>query len=178
MVPPVTQSLPAHPPAGAGSAVSHPDGGNSQAQEGSTQPEQNSAPSVVSPPPVHSTTAKEKPAETTKPKHTEQAKPKPVEQTQSKPVEKTKPVEQAKPVEKTRPAEQAARTEEAAPAEQTERDATLGTGVCCPVGRAEERQQGQRDCREAAPVALPGLYGAVNAGAGTNHPHLCGTGCV
>jgi len=134
MVQPVTQSLPAHPPAGAGSAVSHPDGGNSQAQEGSTQPEQNSAPSVVSPPPVHSTTAKEKPAETTKPKHTEQAKPKPVEQTQSKPVEKTKPVEQAKPVEKTRPAEQAARTEEAAPAEQPKETQPSGQAYVVQLG--------------------------------------------
>lgn len=117
MVPPVTQSLPAHPPAGAGSAVSHSDTDDDAAAEGSSQPEQSSEPSVVSPPPVHSSPAttapKARPVEPTRPKQVEQAKPKSVEQTQSKPVEKTKPAEQSQPAEKTAPAEQPKETQPA-----------------------------------------------------------------
>ncbi|WP_394546957.1 cell division protein DedD [Pantoea ananatis] len=107
MVPPVTQSLPAHPPAGAGSAVSHSETNDAAAAEGSSQPEQSSEPSVVSPPPVHSSSAttapKARPVEPTRPKQVEQAKP----------VEKTKPAEQSQPAEKTAPAEQPKETQPA-----------------------------------------------------------------
>lgn len=137
MVPPVTQSLPAHPPAGAGSAVSHSDTDDDAAAEGSSQPEQSSEPSVVSPPPVHSspaTTAPKARPEPTRPKQVEQAKPKSVEQTQSKPVEKTKPVEQAKPVEKTKPAEQSQPAEKTAPAEQPKETQPAGQAYVVQLG--------------------------------------------
>jgi len=138
MVPPVTQSLPAHPPAGAGSAVSHSDTDDDAAAEGSSQPEQSSEPSVVSPPPVHSSPAtaapKARPVEPTRPKQVEQAKPKSVEQTQSKPVEKTKPVEQAKPVEKTKPAEQSQPAEKTAPAEQPKETQPAGQAYVVQLG--------------------------------------------
>ncbi|MDC7866150.1 cell division protein DedD [Pantoea ananatis] len=137
MVPPVTQSLPAHPPAGAGSAVSHSDTDGDAAAEGSSQPEQSSEPSVVSPPPVHSspaTTAPKARPEPTRPKQVEQAKPKSVEQTQSKPVEKTKPVEQAKPVEKTKPAEQSQPAEKTAPAEQPKETQPAGQAYVVQLG--------------------------------------------
>ncbi|KGL56710.1 cell division protein DedD [Pantoea ananatis] len=137
MVPPVTQSLPAHPPAGAGSAVSHSET-NDAAAEGSSQPEQSSEPSVVSPPPVHSSSAttapKARPVEPTRPKQVEQAKPKSVEQTQSKPVEKNKPVEQAKPVEKNKPAEQSQPAEKTAPAEQPKETQPAGQAYVVQLG--------------------------------------------
>lgn len=136
MVPPVTQSLPAQPPAGAGSAVSHPDADDADAAEGSSQPEQSSEPSVVSPPPVHSSasTPKAKPVEPTRPKQVEQAKPKAVEQPQSKPVEKTKPVEQAKPVEKTKPVEQSQPAEQSAPAAQPKETQPAGQAFIVQLG--------------------------------------------
>ncbi|MGD9425427.1 cell division protein DedD [Pantoea sp. NSTU24] len=107
MVPPVTQSLPAQPPEGAGSAVSNSSGAASTtAAQGRTQPEEESEPAVVSPPPVHQsvpaqTVTKPKAEETRKPKVTEQTKPKTVEQQKPKTVEqpKPKPVEQPKAVE-------------------------------------------------------------------------------
>lgn len=108
MVPPVTQSLPAQPPEGAGSAVSSSNGGRASAtaEQGRTQPEEESEPAVVSPPPVHQsvpaqTVTKPKTEETRKPKVTEQTKPKTVEQQKPKTVEqpKPKPVEQPKVVE-------------------------------------------------------------------------------
>jgi DedD protein len=101
MVPPVTQALPTQPPEGAGAAI----GGNSNrppqsADSGSTVPQQNSAPSVVSPPPVVSAKPrveppKPKPVETPKPKPVEQPKPKPVEQPKPKPAESAAPAGQA-----------------------------------------------------------------------------------
>ncbi|MGG6136402.1 cell division protein DedD [Pantoea allii] len=138
MVPPVTQSLPAQPPAGAGSVVSHPDADDADAAEGSSQPEHSSEPSVVSPPPVHSSTAtttpKAKPVEPTRPKQVEQAKPKSAEPPQSKPVEKTRPVEQAKPVEKTKPAEQSQPAEKSAPAEQPKETQPAGQAYVVQLG--------------------------------------------
>ncbi|ADU70058.1 cell division protein DedD [Pantoea sp. At-9b] len=99
MVPPVTQSLPAQPPEGAGAAQSEANGKTTTttapAENSSPQPAEHSEPTVVTPPPVHQT-VKPKPVETPKPKPVEQPKPKPVE---PKPVEQPKPVETAKPVE-------------------------------------------------------------------------------
>lgn len=98
MVPPVTQSLPAQPPEGAGAAQSEANGKTTTtapAENSSPQPAEHSEPTVVTPPPVHQT-VKPKPVETPKPKPVEQPKPKPAE---PKPVEQPKPVETAKPVE-------------------------------------------------------------------------------
>lgn len=123
MVPPVTQSLPAQPPEGAGNAVSSNDNGNGKtnatAEQGRTQPEDESDPVVVSPPPVHQSV----PAQTvTKPKVVEQQKPKATEQPKQKPVEQQKPkaVEQpkAKPVEQPKQEEPPKAAETTAPAGQ------------------------------------------------------------
>ncbi|MDR7345466.1 DedD protein [Pantoea alhagi] len=101
IVPPVTQSLPAQPPEGAGAAI----GGDSNrpqqsADNGTAVPQHNSEPSVVAPPPVVQAPPQVK---------TEQPKPKPVEQPKPKPVEtpKPKPVETPKATEQTAPAGQA-----------------------------------------------------------------------
>lgn len=104
MVPPVTQSLPARPPEGAGAAVEGDSGmPGSAAESGASKPASNSQPTVVTPPPVHqSAPAQPKP------------QPKPVEQPKPKPVEQAKPVEQPKP----KPAEQPKPTEEKAPTGQ------------------------------------------------------------
>jgi DedD protein len=117
MVPPVTQPLPAQPPAGAGAAQNQE--GGKTATTGSAQPVQNTEPSVVTPPPVHQQ-VQPKPVEQPKPKPVEQPKPKPVEQPKPKPVEqpKPKPVDQPKPVEQTKPAETPKQSEPAAPAGQ------------------------------------------------------------
>ncbi|KAA5933636.1 cell division protein DedD [Pantoea sp. Bo_2] len=99
MVPPVTQSLPAQPPEGAGSAVNSSSGNgktNATAEQGRTQPDEESDPVVVSQPPVHQSV----PAQTvTKPKAEEPRKPKVIEQPKQKLVEQQKPkaVEQPKP---------------------------------------------------------------------------------
>ncbi|MEI2263688.1 cell division protein DedD [Erwinia sp. CGal63] len=93
MVPPVTQSLPAQPPEGAGSAVAGEN--TSQAESGSTAPQADNQPTVVSPPPVSHVETKpaEKPVEKPKPQ------PKPVEKPKQepKPVVKTEPKPEAKP---------------------------------------------------------------------------------
>ncbi|GLR10645.1 cell division protein DedD [Mixta theicola] len=99
MVPPVTQSLPAQPPEGAGAAI----GGDSNRPQqsgdnGAAVPQHNSEPSVVAPPPVVQSPPKVK---------TEQPKPKPVEQPKPKPAETPKPVEAPKPAEQTAPTGQA-----------------------------------------------------------------------
>ncbi|WP_337030256.1 cell division protein DedD [Pantoea agglomerans] len=126
MVPPVTQSLPAQPPEGAGNAVSSSNGNgngngktNATAEQGRTQPEDESDPVVVSPPPVHQSV----PAQTvTKPKVVEQQKPKVTEQPKQKPkvVEqpKPKPVEQPKVVEQPKQEEPPKTAETTAPAGQ------------------------------------------------------------
>jgi len=122
MVPPVTQSLPTQPPEGAGSAVSSSNGKtNVTAEQGRAQPDEESEPSVVTPPPVHQSPpvqTKPKQAEQQKPKVAEQ--PKPVEQPKPKVVEtpKPKPVEQPKVVEPQKPAEQPKATESTSPAGQ------------------------------------------------------------
>ncbi|MGK3141452.1 cell division protein DedD [Pantoea sp. C2G6] len=125
MVPPVTQSLPAQPPEGAGGAVSSSGKTNVTAEQGRAQPDEESEPSVVTPPPVHQSTpaqtaTKPKAVEQTKPKVVEQPKPKPVEQQKPKVVEqpKPKPVEQPKAVEQPKPAEQPKAAETTAPAGQ------------------------------------------------------------
>lgn len=122
MVPPVTQSLLAQPPEGAGNAVSSSNGNgktNATAEQGRTQPEDESDPVVVSPPPVHQSV----PAQTvTKPKVVEQQKPKVTEQPKQKPkvVEqpKPKPVEQPKVVEQPKQEEPPKTAETTAPAGQ------------------------------------------------------------
>lgn len=84
IVPPVTQSLPAQPPEGAGTAVGgHSNENTSQAESGSTAPQSANEPTVVSPPPMK--TVPQKSVE------------------QQKPVEASKPVEKPKPVEKLKP---------------------------------------------------------------------------
>ena len=103
MVPPVTQSLPAQPPEGAGNAVSSSSGKTTAAAEqGRAKPTEESEPAVVTPPPVHQSTpvqVKPKPVEQLKPKPVEQPKPKPVEQPKPKPVEQPKTVKQPKQTE-------------------------------------------------------------------------------
>lgn len=101
MVPPVTQSLPAQPPEGAGNAVSSSGGkSTAAAEQGRAKPTEESEPAVVTPPPVHQPTpVKPKPVEQPKPKPVEQPKPKPVEQPKPKPVEPPKTVEQPKQAE-------------------------------------------------------------------------------
>ncbi|ERK11156.1 DedD protein [Pantoea sp. AS-PWVM4] len=114
MVPPVTQSLPAQPPEGAGAAQSEASGKTTTPVEsGSAQPVENNEPTVVTPPPVHQSA----PVQTAKPKPVEQPKPKPVEQPKPKPVE-PKPVEQPKPVETAKPVETPKQSEAEAPAGQ------------------------------------------------------------
>ncbi|MEG3112554.1 cell division protein DedD [Pantoea sp. T14] len=114
MVPPVTQSLPAQPPEGAGAAVDNNGGkSNSVAEHGSIKPGDDSQPSVVTPPPVHQT-APSQPVSQPKPKPIEPPKPKPVEQPKPKPVEQPKP----KPVEQPKAAEQPKTTESSAPTGQ------------------------------------------------------------
>ncbi len=119
LVPPVTQSLPAQPPEGAGAAidgVSHDN--TSQADSGSTVPQSHNQPTLVVPPPPEPKAPPkvvEKPVETEKPVQRQVEKPKPAER--SKPVEKpqsvTRPLNEApvesKPVSKpeTAPAGQA-----------------------------------------------------------------------
>ncbi|WP_313653870.1 cell division protein DedD [Pantoea sp.] len=127
MVPPVTQSLPAQPPEGAGSAVSGNNSGrdSATAEQGRTQPEEESEPAVVSPPPVHQsvpaqTVTKPKVEETRKPKVNEQTKPKAVEQQKPKTVEQPKPktAEQPKVVEQPKQEESPKAAESTAPAGQ------------------------------------------------------------
>ncbi|WP_130830883.1 cell division protein DedD [[Erwinia] mediterraneensis] len=104
MVPPVTQSLPAQPPEGAGAAVEGENGkpASGTAENGSEKPVSNSPPTVVTPPPVQqSAPVKPKPVETPKPKPIEQPK------APAKPVEQPKPVEKPRPVEEKAPAGQA-----------------------------------------------------------------------
>lgn len=112
MVPPVTQTLPAQPPQGAGNAVSSSSGKtNAPADQGRTRPAEESEPAVVTPPPVHQSTpvqVKPKPVEQPKPKPVEQPKPKPVEQPKPKPVEQPKTVEQPKQTEQPKAAEPSA----------------------------------------------------------------------
>lgn len=101
MVPPVTQSLPVQPPQGAGSAA---EGENtSQAESGSTAPQANNQPTVVSPPPVRHVETKpvEKPVEKPKPQ------PKPVEKPKQEPKPVTKPEPKPEPVQESAPAGQA-----------------------------------------------------------------------
>ncbi|NKG29584.1 cell division protein DedD [Erwinia rhapontici] len=96
LVPPVTQTLPAQPPEGAGAAISAGSNANdnsSQADSGSTAPQSHNQPTVVTPPPVKP--AQQQPKVVEKPK----PQPKPVE----KPIEKPKPVEKPKAVEKPEP---------------------------------------------------------------------------
>jgi len=112
MVPPVTQTLPAQPPEGAGNAVSSSSGKtNAPADQGRTRPAEESEPAVVTPPPVHQSTpvqVKPKPVEQPKPKPVEPPKPKPVEQPKPKPVEQPKTVEQPKQTEQPKAAEPSA----------------------------------------------------------------------
>ncbi|MBV4365583.1 cell division protein DedD [Erwinia sp. BNK-24-b] len=94
MVPPVTQSLPAQPPEGAGTAVKGQTSENtSQAESGSTAPQSGNQPTVVAPPPVQHVKPAEKPVE------------KPVEKpkTVPKPVQKTEPKPESRPVQKAEP---------------------------------------------------------------------------
>ncbi|WP_033783737.1 cell division protein DedD [Pantoea sp. 9140] len=122
MVSPVTQSLPAQPPEGAGSAVNSSNGNgktSATAEQGRTQPYEESDPVVVSPPPVHQsvpaqTVTKPKVADQQKPKATEQPKQKPVEQQKPKVVEQPKP----KPVEQPKQEEAPKAAETTAPAGQ------------------------------------------------------------
>lgn len=113
MVPPVTQSLPAQPPEGAGTATEP----SAAPNKNLTSPAENSEPSVVTPPPVHQSA----PVQTPKPKPVEPPKPKPVEQPKPKPVE-PKPVEsrpvESKPVEAPKPVETPKQNEAEAPAGQ------------------------------------------------------------
>ncbi|KAB8312190.1 cell division protein DedD [Erwinia endophytica] len=103
MVPPVTQSLPAQPPEGAGTAVEgYSNDNTSQAESGSTAPQSTNRPTVVSPPPMQPSRSdqqqtqveKTKPVE--KPKPTVAQKPKPSEKPQIQPTEpqQTQPVPQ------------------------------------------------------------------------------------
>ncbi|MCU5772795.1 cell division protein DedD [Erwiniaceae bacterium BAC15a-03b] len=108
MVPPVSQSLPAQPPEGAGDAV----GGDSDevsqpADNGATMPQSHSQPTVVSPPPMQPSQPQAQPKPQPQPKPVTPPKPKPVEQ--PKPQPQPKPVEQPKPEAKpeTKPQEQA-----------------------------------------------------------------------
>ncbi|AUX94189.1 cell division protein DedD [Mixta gaviniae] len=111
MVPPVTQSLPTQPPEGASAAI---EGGNSRpspsAESGSAVPQQNSAPTVVTPPPVQSAPPLKPRIEQSRPQtvETPKPKPKPVEQPKPKPVEQPKAVDTPKPAEPPKPAEQTA----------------------------------------------------------------------
>ncbi|HBV40871.1 MAG TPA: cell division protein DedD [Erwinia sp.] len=115
MVPPVTQSLPAQPPEGAGTAVAGQTSENtSQAESGSTAPQAGNQPTVVSPPPVsHVTTQKpvEKPKAQPKPVEKPKPEPKPVVKTEPKPEPKPEP--KTEPKTETKPAQQ-----ESAPAGQ------------------------------------------------------------
>ena len=109
MVPPVTQSLPAQPPEGAGNAVSSSGKTTAAAEQGRAKPTEESEPAVVTPPPVHQPTpVKPKPVEQPKPKPVEQPKPKPVEQPKPKTVEPPKTVEQPKQAETPKAAEPSA----------------------------------------------------------------------
>ncbi|OON37082.1 cell division protein DedD [Izhakiella australiensis] len=106
MVPPVTQSLPAQPPAGAGSAANSDTADaaaadNNNADTGGSAPAEPSQPTVVAPPPV-----KQAP-----PKSVEKPQPKPP---QPKPQETPKP----KPVEAPKAQEQAPAQQEKAPTGQ------------------------------------------------------------
>lgn len=106
MVPPVTQSLPAQPPEGAGAALEGESGKPeaTAADSGASKPVSNSQPTVVTPPPVHQSAPTTPKAP---PKPVEQPKPKPVEQPKPKPVEQPKPVEEPKPTEEKAPSGQA-----------------------------------------------------------------------
>jgi len=107
MVPPVTQSLPAQPPEGAGTAIAGQTNENtSQAESGSTAPQAGNQPTVVSPPPV-SHVVTEKPVE--KPK----AQPKPVEKPKAEPKPLAKPETKPEPKPEPKPVQQ-----ESAPAGQ------------------------------------------------------------
>ncbi|WP_428943619.1 cell division protein DedD [Pantoea sp. FN060301] len=89
MVPPVTQSLPAHPPASLapeGSGNDNP----SRAESGSNAPHSSNQPTVVTPPPVQQSRPEPEPVK--KPAPAAQPKPQ-----QPKPVEKPTPVEKPKP---------------------------------------------------------------------------------
>lgn len=120
MVPPVSQSLPAQPPEGAGAAVAGDSDEESAAEEsGATTPKSNSQPTLVTPPPVQVESTPQpkpvtqpkpqpKPAEPTKPKLAPQPKPvqPPKLAEQPKPVEQPKLAEQPKPVEQPKAPEQ------------------------------------------------------------------------
>lgn len=104
MVPPVTQSLPAQPPEGAGAAQSEASGKTTNPVEhGGTQPAESSEPTVVTPPPVHQSV----PVQAAKPVEPPKPKPKPLEPVKPKPVETAKPVETPKQNEAEAPAGQA-----------------------------------------------------------------------
>nr|WP_024965192.1 cell division protein DedD [Pantoea sp. IMH] len=88
MVPPVTQSLPAQPPASLvpeGSGNDNP----SRAESGSNAPQSSNQPTVITPPPVQQSRPEPEPVK--KPTPAPQPKPQP------KPVEKPAPVEKPKP---------------------------------------------------------------------------------
>ncbi|RRZ94759.1 cell division protein DedD [Erwinia sp. 198] len=95
MVPPVTQSLPAQPPEGAGTAIAGQTSENtSQAESGSTAPQAGNQPTVVSPPPVsHVVTEKpvEKPKAQPKPVEKPKAEPRPVAKPETRPESKPEP---------------------------------------------------------------------------------------
>ncbi|AWP32241.1 cell division protein DedD [Pantoea eucalypti] len=116
MVPPVTQSLPSQPPEGAGNAVNSSNGNSKSsvtAEQGRAEPDDDTEPTVVSPPPVHQsvpaqTVTKPKVAEQQKTKVTEQPKQKPVEQQKPKAVEQTKPKPEEPPKAVEQPKQEAA----------------------------------------------------------------------
>ncbi|WP_342753925.1 cell division protein DedD [Pantoea sp. MBD-2R] len=115
-VPPVTQSLPAQPPEGAGTALGgHSSENTSQAESGSTAPQSANQPTVVSPPPMKTEPQKpveqQKPAEAPKPVEKPKTQPKPVEKPKPQPKPETKPESRPEP-------QQAPATQESAPAGQ------------------------------------------------------------
>ncbi len=116
IVPPVTQSLPAQPPEGAGTAIGgHGSENTSQAESGSTAPQSANEPTVVSPPPMKTEQQKlveqQKPVEMPKP----HPQPKPVEKPKPQPKPEPKPA--PKPEPKSEP-QQAPATQEKAPTGQ------------------------------------------------------------
>ena len=114
VVPSVTQSLPAQPPEGAGTAVGgHSSENTSQAESGSTAPQSASEPTVVSPPPMK--TVPQKPVEQSKPAEKPKPQPKPAEKPKSQPKPETKP--ETKPESRPEP-QQTPAAQESAPAGQ------------------------------------------------------------
>ncbi|WP_017345410.1 cell division protein DedD [Pantoea sp. A4] len=131
-LPPVTQTLPAQPPAGAGNAVSSADAvaSNSAAQANATAGQQ----PVVTPPPIHTSVAKKNDTLTTA---NESVKPKPVEVVKPKAPEpvkpKPKPVETVKRAEPERSQEPVAAPERPAP-EPARNDAPTGQAFIVQLG--------------------------------------------